>query len=349
VLERGGAAVELEPVIPLSTTGPQQTRFSYRRGAKFIAAIDGAAVVGRGLVLNRAGEFPQEIDPPSSLEKADFARVDGNIITNPLNFQDGACPVRIFDEPALLMACPTDTSFGDWMLKVPDRLAIAAEIGLDCPLLLREGTDERFIQMLGVLGWDTRRILYHDPQGVSLLPRLYTTSWPLHRWNTPMSDLLGIFRRAPAPRRAPPGAGERVYLSREGAPKRRLVNEAEIRNLFERRGFRAVKPEALDLQETRDLFANADIVAGPYGSAFLNVVHSPQPPVALVLMPPAPERYLHEIALWLGSSGSQFAYVRGDASPARKKTDPWSIPADKVEAAIDELLDLQSRRVGRSA
>lgn len=349
VLERGGAEVEIEPVIPLAATGPQQTRFSYRRGGRFVAAIEGAAVIGRGLVLNRAGEFLEETDPPSSLEKADFARVGGHLITDPLNFQDGACPVRIFDEPALLMTFPTDTSFGDWMLKAPDRLAIAAEIGLDCPLLLREGTDDRFIQILGALGWDTRRILFHDPRGVSLLPRLYTTSWPLHRWNTPMSDLLGIFRRAPAPRRAPPSAGERIYLSREGAPKRRLVNEAEIRSLFERRGFRAVKPEALGFQETRDLFANADIVAGPYGSAFLNVVHSPQPPVALVLMPPAPERYLHEIALWLASSGSQFAYVRGDGSPGRKKTDPWSVPAEKVEAALDELLDLQSRRAGRSA
>lgn len=349
VLERGGGEVEFEPVIPLAATGPQQTRFRYRRGAKFIASIEGGAVIGRGLVLNRAGEFPAETDPPSSLEKADFAKVGGHIVTDPLNFQDGACPIRIFDEPALLMTCPTDTSFGDWMLKAPDRLAIAAEIGLDCPLLLREGTSDQFIQILASLGWDIRRILYHDPRGVSLFPRLYTTSWPLHRWSTPMSDLLGVFRRAHQPRRAAPGAGERLYLSREGAPKRRLVNEAEIRSLFERRGFRAVRPEALGLQQTRDLFADADIVAGPYGSAFLNVVHSPQPPIALVLMPPTPERYLHEVALWLASSGSQFAYVRGDPAPARSKTDPWSIPADKVEAAIDELLDIHARRVARSA
>lgn len=338
VLERGGEALEIEPVIPLAAVGPQQTRFAYKAAAKFVAALDGGAVVGHGVVLNLAGEIPEETWPPCSLEKARFKRVREGFVTDPRLFRGGACPVQVHDTPALMMATPTDSSFGDWMLNVPDRLALAAQAGLDCPLVLREGTPARFVEILADLGWDTRRIIYHDPRGVSLFPRLYATSWPLQHPDRPMRGLLGVYRRAVGRRRLPAGRGERLFLSREGVDKRRLLNEPDIRSIFERRGFRAISPERMGLQEAKDLFANADIIAGPYGSAFLNVVHAPEPPTALVLMPPDAHRFLSEVALWLGSSGARFGYVFGDPAPDRGKRDPWSAPAAKVEAALDELL-----------
>ena len=338
MLERGGQEVVLEPVIPLAALGERKTRFTYQRGDKFAAALEGGALVGAGMVLNRQGELPAEALPPCGPEKALFHAAEDGLIADPGAFRDGVCPIQVWDEPALLMACPVDSGFGDWMLNVPDRLALAEAAGLDLPLVLREGTSPRFVEILASLGWDPGRVIIHDPRGISIFPRLYTTSWPLFRWHRPMDGHLGIYRRAPGRRTAPPGRGERLYISREAVGKRPMTNEPEIRAIFERRGFRAVRPEKLRLGEVKDLFANADVIGGPYGSAFLNVVHAPTPPVAMVIMPPDAHRFLNEIALWLGSSGVRFCYVFGDAAPGRGRRDPWSAPAAEVEAALDELL-----------
>ena len=335
-LDPGGGALELEPVIPLASVGPQKTRFSYEFAPKFVVALEGAALVGRGLVLNRNGEMPAEAWPPCHMGKAGFRRAREGFIGDPAAFANGIYPLRVFDTPALLMAAPTDASFGDWVQTVPPRLALAEAAGLDCPLVLRDGVPASFVEMLGSLGWDTKRIVYHDATGVSLFPRLYTTSWPLPARPQPMRDLFGIYRRFPG-RRAP-GPGGRLYLSREGVDGRKLVNEAEIRAIFERRGFRVVQPETLGFQEAKDLFASADLIGGPYGSAYLNVVYAPTPPSALVIMPPYAPGFLDEVAFWIGANGGRLAYLTGEAAPDAPEGGRWTASAAQVEAALDEFL-----------
>ena len=331
-LDRGGGMMELEPVIPLAASGPQQTRFSYKVAPKFVAALDGGAVLGRGLVLNRNGEMPAEAWPPCHMGKAGFWRVKEGFVCDPAAYRNGLYPARVFDTPALLMAAPTDNSFGDWVLNIPPRLALAEAAGVDCPIVLQQGVSESFIEMLVSLGWEREKMVFHDPHGISIFPRLYTTSWPLLERDEAMRDLFGIYKRSPGRRTGP---GERLYLSREGVGGRKLANEAEIRGIFERRGFRAVRPETLGFQEGKDLIAGADLIAGPYGSAFLNVVHAPKPPSALVIMPPTRMGFLDEVAFWVGGCGGRLAYLSGEGEP---DSGSWTAPADRVEAAVDEFL-----------
>ncbi len=331
-LERGGAETVLEPVIPLEACGPQQTRFPYRVADRYVVALEGGAVLGRGIVLNSKGEMPAEVWPPCHMGKAGFARVIEGFVCDPAAYHNGVYPVQVFDTPALLMAAPTDNSFGDWVVNLPPRLVLAEAAGVDCPLVLSAGVPKSFVEMLGTLGWGASRIVYHNPRGLSIFPRLYTTSWPLLDRDEPMSDIFGVYRRSPGRRT---GGGERIYLSREGVSGRKLENEAEIRSLFESRGFRAVRPETLSLQQAKDLIANADLIGGPYGSAFLNVVHAPKPPSALVIVPPTSMSFLSEVALWVGGCGGRIAYLFGDGEP---DGGVWTASPRKVEAALDEFL-----------
>lgn len=335
-LAAAGAPKALEPVIALGAAGDQKTRFVYRDAPKYVAAIEGAALVGRGVVLDLKGEAPIEAQPPCHPTKAGFRPIGGCLVARPAHFLDGLCPIRAFDTPAFLMAGPTDTSFGDWILNFPPRLALAAAAGLDCPIVVSQGAPAPFIRMLVELGVDRRRIIQHDPYGVSLFPRLYAPSWPLPSRDEAMSDLFGVYRATAA--RRPAGPGERLYLSREGVPGRKLANEAEVRAAFERRGFRTIHPEALNLDAARALFAGAGLIGGPYGSAFLNVVHAQSPPAALALMPPGHNTFLDEIALWLGGNGSRFGYLFGE--PAATAADPgrWTAPIAVVEAVLDAFL-----------
>ena len=331
-LDEGGGCFTMDRVLGLGGAAPDRPRFEFRTAAKRLFAIEAATLVGRGVVLNRDGQLIEAMTPPGFLAKAGLTPTAGGHRFDPQAFQDGLCPLRVFDTPALLLAGPTDNSFGDFMLNFPPRLAIAEAAGLDLPVVVRRGLPQPWLDLLQALGVRRERILFHDPAGVSLFPRLYVPSWPLPGRKRPMADLLGVYRDRLA--RAAAGPAELLYLSREGVEGRRLANEAEVRALFERHGFRAIRPEQLGWDEIRDLFGRAACIAGPYGSAFLNVVHAAAPPEALVLMPPEPEAFLDEVALWLGAAGASFGYLRG--APGSRRGG-WTVPLDRLEAAVTDL------------
>lgn len=340
-LDPGGEPYELEPIIPLASAPDQKTRFGYVTAPKYLAAIDNAVVAGRGLVINARGEIPHEVKLPFPRTKSRMRVSRRQLTVDPLQFRDGLCPVEVFDTPALLMTGVTDTSFGDWVLNFPPRLAIAAGAELDLPIVVRSGLPEPWLQMLEALGVPRRRLMFHDPAGVSLFPRLYVPSWPLPQRRQPMRGLFDIYGKLGLP--APGLGGERLYLSREGVSNRRLANEPEIRAAFERRGFRALRPERMGFEEARACFSQATVVAGAYGSAFLNLAaYASRPRGALVLMPPEADGFLSEVALWIGGSGSRFAYLEGKATGQPDQA--WSLPVDQVEAALDELLQTIGER-----
>lgn len=337
-LRPGGEPFIVDKVLDLQGAAPDRTRFEYRAAPQRIIAIENATLVGRGVVLDADGELLQALTPPCDLAKAGLSRSREGLRFDPRAFQNGLCPVRVFDTPALLLAGPTDNGFGDFMLNFPPRLAIAEAAGLDLPVVVRKGLAQSWLDLLEALGVRRERILFHDPAGVSLFPRLYAPSWPLPRRSEPMDDLFGVYRTLA--RTTPAAPRERLYLSREGLGGRKLANEAGVRALFERHGFRVVHPERLSFHEVRDLFGRAGCIAGPYGSAFLNAAHLTLPATALVLMPPEPEGYLDEVALWLGSAGASFGYLRGEAMASPRGG--WAVALDRLELAVSDLLERTS-------
>lgn len=67
---------------------------------------------------------------------------------------------------------------------------------------------------------------------------------------------------------------EKIYVSRSRlSGQRKLLNEAEVENLFQENGFKIVHPEAIPFPEQVNIFANAKIIAGPSGSAMYNAIY----------------------------------------------------------------------------
>jgi tetratricopeptide (TPR) repeat protein len=340
-LDPGGESFELEPIIPLKSAPQPRTSFSFVTAPRQIAVLEGAALVGRGLVLDRNGEVPAEVKPPCDLTKAGMQDRHGRIVADPVLFRDGLCPVEVHDEPAFLLAGPTDSGFGDWVLNFPPRLALMRALKLDCPVVVRVGRPGPWLDLLERLGVPRSRLILHDPNTVSVFRRLYIPSWPLPLRQQPMRDLFGVYGDLALPPEAP--RGERLYLSREAVGTRKLVNEPQIRAAFEARGFRSIQPERLSFQEAHELFSRASVIGGAYGSAFLNApAYGARPKGVIALMPPAADGFLGEIALWLGASGSRFAYLSGDPDGAGEEA--WTLPVGQVEAALDELLQTVDRR-----
>ena len=89
-----------------------------------------------------------------------------------------------------------------------------------------------------------------------------------------------------------------------------------------------------------ELLGAAQFVAGPYGSAFLNLAFCPARPSCLVLAPPYYRGFMREATLWLNAMNAPFGLFVGDGGPsAAGRGDPWMVDVEQLESAIDCLLD----------
>lgn len=115
------------------------------------------------------------------------------------------------------------------------------------------------------------------------------------------------------------GLPRRLYISRKSASFRRLVNEDEIQDLFERHGFVTVFPERLTFQAKLALFGGAEVVAGPASSGLTNIVFCPASTRVMLLL--AEEwrsgTFLSNIA---GHIGQDLDHVVGKSIPGSHKT-----------------------------
>ncbi|MFA5910144.1 MAG: glycosyltransferase family 61 protein [Vicinamibacterales bacterium] len=68
-----------------------------------------------------------------------------------------------------------------------------------------------------------------------------------------------------------PTAGEKLYVTRRLAGRRRITNEAELWGGLEAAGFRMVEAERLSFADQVRLFARARVVVGPHGGGLTNI------------------------------------------------------------------------------
>jgi tetratricopeptide (TPR) repeat protein len=335
-LDPGGQAVRHVPAFAFDRLHPEPVEVSSLAPETFVASLRNPMLVGRGVPVCEDGALVRELTYINP-DKFEAGYAPGGCRFDRARFRDGLCDIRCFDEPALLLAGPTDRSFGDWIINFPPRLALAEAARLDCRIVIAEGATAPAEPMLEALGVDPGRLLRHDPTGVSVFPKLFVPSWPMMERLNHMAEPFAIYRRAARP---PPAHRPRLYLSREGIGGRPMLNEPQVRALFERHGFVAVRPERLSLDQARELFAGPACVAAPYGSALLNLVFATTRPACLVIAAPAPELFLREAISWLGAMDLPFGYVRGEPAPDPARQDAWIAPMELVEQGLEALLAL---------
>jgi tetratricopeptide (TPR) repeat protein len=335
-IDAGGEVIGHAPVFAFDRLEGPDVKVTTVTPETFVASIRNPMLVGRGVAVSEDLTLVDEITLPNPA-KFDAGYSERGPLFDRRRFRDGMVEVRCFDEPAVLLAGPTDRSFGDWIINFPPRLTLAQAAGLDCKILVAEESVPTAEAMLAALGVDPGRLLRHDPFGVSIFPKLYVPSWPMIERLNHMKDPFAIYRRAARPPRA---ERPRIWLSREGISKRPMLNEPEVRALFERHGFISVRPERLSFEEVLELFAGPACVAGGYGSGLLNMVFSSARPPTMFIAPPEPALFLREAISWLGALELPFGYVRGE--PADKGDGGgWIAPMDLVEQGLEALLELE--------
>lgn len=128
---------------------------------------------------------------------------------------------------------------------------------------------------------------------------------------------------------------EKVFLSRRGAGRRQLANEAELQAALALRGFVAVQSEKLSVAEQAQLLGSARCVVAPHGAALTNVVFAPPGARLLELFHPQ-----HKNACYLNlaaACGHHYASLDGEAiEPSNAKHLEYKVDVAAVVRMLDE-------------
>jgi capsular polysaccharide biosynthesis protein len=135
----------------------------------------------------------------------------------------------------------------------------------------------------------------------------------------------------------------RLYITRPGAGRRRLLNDAVIAARLAKRGFTAVDPGTLSFQQQVGLFNTAKVVVGAHGAALTNAVFMPPGGALVELTHTARVVWtFHEVAC---ANRLAYACVIGDRSGESESAlfADFKVDPETVDAAVDAALKAVAR------
>lgn len=191
-------------------------------------------------------------------------------------------------EPVVALANmdgPYWRNYYHWMLFILTRVAVLLDRGLldQRRLLLPMELSEWMMTSLALIGLPQERMLrYRGDQEV-----LVDDAWVVGSVEWAAAGLMKPLQRRlwKAAGVDPGGAGTRaVWLSRRQEPQRYLANTDAIEDLARQMGFYVVNPGTLSLLDQVRLCAGANIIAGPEGSNFTNLLFARPGTRVLTLM-----------------------------------------------------------------
>ena len=131
-------------------------------------------------------------------------------------------------------------------------------------------------ETLAWMGYEPEDWLEHGPETTSV-DRLAVAPHPIRLEGNPSSGFASevgwagrrIVENAPDVERE---FGDRIYVSRADAARRRVRNEDAVVDALDELGFERYEPGRLTLAEQVRLFAGADVVVGLHGLAYVNLM-----------------------------------------------------------------------------
>ena len=124
---------------------------------------------------------------------------------------------------------------------------------------------------------------------------------------------------------------KRIFVSRRGASMRRLMNEKEVVDFLEGRGFVTVRPEEYSLAEQAHLFDSARVVVAQHGAALANLMYMREGAVVEIFSSSDTPQHYEQCARTLDLRYEPITLGRG-----WKNADAL-LPVDRLAQALDAV------------
>lgn len=258
--------------------------------------------------------------------------------------------VRAYPDQRVIVIGTSDNWF-DFVVYYLTRLLAVVEYGFlsdGWSVALGLGQAELFRSAARLLGIPEERVIWLRDDRMHYFPRaLYISN--INSIEGSLHPLAVRLLRESLPGKLQPGkpaSAARVFVSRENAGRRRLLNEAELHPGLIERGFTILHPETLSLEDQINAFRGARDIAGVHGAALVNAVWAGQPARLLEITygrtadrRPTLDKAIRKM---VGTLGGQHRFLRADheetLSPGDHMGD-FHVDADRFFNEFDAFLN----------
>jgi tetratricopeptide (TPR) repeat protein len=189
-------------------------------------------------------------------------------------------PVKIIDgDVAVLSVRWGGTVYFHWLFDVISRLDLLEKSGMNFEKIdyflinrYQQSYEKEFLSILGIKPAQILESYHHPhiqakrvivpsvpPRGQSMI-----TAWGCQFLKQKLCQINKYTPRSSTP--------TRLYLGRQNAIYRVVLNEEEVIQFLEKRGFYSVNLETMSVVEQASLIAQAEVIIAPHGSALSNLV-----------------------------------------------------------------------------
>jgi hypothetical protein len=243
----------------------------------FVCELHEASVFAPvGLTTTRDGSVVRDVSASSLFENGYLDQaLSMTVARQGLLECRGGLPTVSDDGPAVDVACslcPLWTNYYHWTVECLPRLWSIAEYerrtGRE-PLLVIPPDPPRWLrESLLLAGFSRNRWLGlgHDRIRVN---RLVVPTFP-----GPTPAEIEWIRERILDESESSDDRPRIYVTRDDVTRRRVRNESEVINALSEYGVEPVALEDLSIQEQARLFADAELIVGPHGAGFANLLYA---------------------------------------------------------------------------
>lgn len=266
--------------------------------------------------------------------------------------QDGTTYLLSLREPEVTIEAPCVLLGGDddylhWLLRSVIKLALLEDDpeAKAMPLLTSEVLPRHALEWLQLLGFDEGRLIRLPHASVARCKELVVpTVLRAHpRMRLGIEWLRG---RVAGLLAAPPQANELLYVSSRDRVGGALLNDAELAQALEARGFRTLVPSEVSVADQVRAFSRARVIVGAQGPALANVMFAP-PGARFIEITSTNLREMADTRLTAQAANLQTAVVTSDDygpdSPEIKHPMylPYRVRVEEVLHALEPALASQ--------
>ncbi len=185
-------------------------------------------------------------------------------------------PIQTIDGTVAIVAGLQNRVYFHWMLDILPRLELLNRSGIDIDQIDGFLVDSHLPfqkETLDILGISQSKIIETDKYSHIQATKLIVPSFPgtvswMPKWAVDFVRSRFLHPRVIATSEKI----ERLYISRQQATNRRIINEEQIINLLTQFGFQSITLESMSVAEQAALLANAKVVVSAHGSGLTNIV-----------------------------------------------------------------------------